>query len=170
VLDYFDRVFGVDVSADQIALAERVLGEKRERADLRRVDEPFLDVADSSCSGMVSTHVFQHLSRYSGIEAYLRETYRALIPGASICFQIPVPGADKGDIPPLWLRASIEARTMVARAIGRRRFMEYNRYPVNRITTSLSDAGFDDVELRIIRLATTGFRQSFFFARKPRAV
>jgi hypothetical protein len=45
--------------------------------------------------------------------------------------------------------------------------MEYNRYPANRIVATLTDIGFTDVEVRIFRLTSTNFRQSFFFARKP---
>jgi hypothetical protein len=115
---------------------------------------------------MVSTHVFQHLSDYGGIEAYLAHTYQALVPGASICFQTPVPGADKGDVPSRRYRAFDLVRTHVARALGRYRFMEYNRYPANRIVRTLTEIGYRDVEIRIFGITLTNFRQSFFFARK----
>ncbi|HLE57901.1 MAG TPA: hypothetical protein VJB15_12515, partial [Rhodothermia bacterium] len=58
-------------------------------------------------------------------------------------------------------------RSRIGRAVGRRRFMEYNRYPVNRIVSTLKEVGFEDVEVRIFRLTSTNRRQSFFFARKP---
>jgi hypothetical protein len=59
-------------------------------------------------------------------------------------------------------------RTHIKRALGRYRFMEYNRYPANRIVRTLTRIGYEDVEVRIFRITLTNFRQSFFFARKPR--
>lgn len=167
LLDHFDRVLGIDISPDQVGLAKTVLGDRVSRVDFRLVEEPRIDAPPETCSAMISTHVFQHLSDYSGIAAYLRETYRALTPGASICFQTPVPGAQKGDVPSLRYRAFDFVRTYVSRLIGRYNFMEYNRYPANRIVATLTDIGFADVEVRIFRLTSTNFRQSFFFARKP---
>lgn len=167
LLDHFDRVLGIDVSPDQLDLARQVLGDKVWRVDFRLVDTPSVDAEPDSCSGMISTHVFQHLSSYGGIVAYLRATFGALIPGASICFQTPVPGAEKGDVPSRRYRAFDFVRTGLSRLAGRYRFMEYNRYPANRIVATLQSAGFVDVEVRIFPLRSTGFRQSFFFARKP---
>jgi len=166
LLDHFDRVLGIDVSLDQIELAKRVLGNSVSRVTFSVVEEPVIDAPPASCSSMISTHVFQHLSDFSGIVAYLRSTHRALEAGASICFQIPVPGADHGDLPSVAVRTFDSVRSRISRALGRRRFMEYNRYPVERIVSTLKEIGFEDVEMRILRLASTNRRQSFFFARK----
>ncbi|HYN82042.1 MAG TPA: class I SAM-dependent methyltransferase [Gemmatimonadaceae bacterium] len=167
LVDYFDRVLAIDVSVDQIELAKRFLGASVTRVTFSIVEEPVLDVRPGTCSAMISTFVFQHLSDYSGIVAYLRAAHRALQPGASICFQTPVPGADNGDLPSAAARTLDSVRSRVSRALGRRRFMEYNRYPVERIVSTLEEIGFQDVEMRIVRLASTNRRQSFFFARKP---
>ena len=166
LLDHFDRVMAIDISPHQVQLAREVIGDEVSRVDFSIVDSPEVDAEPGSCSAMISTHVFQHLSDYSGIEAYLTETYRALAPGASICFQTPVPGAEKGDIPSRAYRVFDGARTRLSRAMGRYRFMEYNRYPANRIVQTLTDIGYRDVEIRIFRITLTNFRQSFFFARK----
>lgn len=166
LLDHFDRIFAVDISPDQVRLAHDVLGDAVSRVEFSIVDSPRIDAEPGSCSGMISTHVFQHLSSYSGIEAYLEQTYAALAPGASICFQTPVPGAEKGDVPSRRYRVFDFVRTWVSRAIGRYRFMEYNRYPANRIVRTLTEIGYRDVEIRIFRITLTNFRQSFFFARK----
>jgi hypothetical protein len=131
------------------------------------VEEPMIDVAPESCSAMISTQVFQHLSEYSGIVAYLRATYTALQPGATICFQIPVPGADNSELLSVGHRAFDSAWARVNRAIGRHRFMEYNRYPADKVKSTLAEIGFADVEVRIFRLSSTGRRRSHFFARKP---
>lgn len=169
LLNHFDRILAVDVSPDQVRLAHDVLGDAVGRVDFSIVDSPRIDAEPGSCAGMISTHVFQHLSDYSGIEAYLQQTYEALAPGASICFQTPVPGAEKGDVPSRRYRAFDFVRTHVSRAFGRYRFMEYNRYPANRIVRTLTDIGYRDVEIRIFRITLTNFRQSFFFARKGEA-
>ncbi len=166
LLGHFDRIYAVDVSEDQVELAKQVIGNEVSRVAFAIVNNPVLDVSPLSCSAMISTHVFQHFSSYSGIAAYLAQTHRALMPGASICFQLPVPGADKGEIPSLSNRAFNFVRTGIGRALGRRRFMEYNRYPAGTVVATLRRIGFVDIEVRIFALATTGFRQSFFFARK----
>ena len=116
---------------------------------------------------MISTFVFQHLSEYAGIVSYLREAYIALVPGASVCFQIPVPGSETGDMPSRRDRTVKFVGTHLRRALGLYRFMEYNRYPANRIVSTLHAVGFADVEVRIFRLTGRNTRQSFFFARKP---
>jgi cyclopropane fatty-acyl-phospholipid synthase-like methyltransferase len=166
LLDHFDRVLAIDVSPDQVRLAHEVLGDSARRVDFSIVGSPKVAAEPGSCSAMISTHVFQHFSDYSGIEAYLEQTYEALAPGASICFQTPVPGADKGDVPPWAYRAFDYLRTGASRVIRRYRFMEYNRYPANRIVETLTRIGYREVEIRIFRITLTNFRQSFFFARK----
>jgi len=168
LVDHFDRVLAIDVSVDQIELAKRVLGQSLSRVCFSLVDDPVIDVAPETCSAMISTFVFQHLSNYSGIVAYLRATHEALKPGASICFQIPVPGDYRGtSVPSVAFRMFDAARSRISRALGRRCFMEYNRYPIERIVSTLKKIGFQDVEMRVVRLASTNRRQSFFFARKP---
>ena len=168
LVDHFDRVLAIDVSVDQIELAKRVLGQSVSRVCFSLVDDPVIDAAPETCSAMISTFVFQHLSNYSGIVAYLRATHEALKPGASICFQIPVPGDYRGtSVPSVAFRMFDAARSRISRALGRRCFMEYNRYPIERIVSTLKKIGFQDVEMRVVRLASTNRRQSFFFARKP---
>jgi len=167
LLDHFDRVLAIDVSVDQVELAKRVLGQKVSRVRFSIVEDPVIDAPPESCSAMISTFVFQHLSEYSGIVSYLRATHGALEPGASICFQIPAPGDYRVTLPSRAFRAFNRLRSRVSRALGRRYFMEYNRYPVERIVSTLRETGFQDVEMRVVRLASTNRRQSFFFARKP---
>ena len=166
LLDHFDRVLAIDVSVEQVELAKRVLGQSASRVSFSIVEDPVIDALPGTCSAMISTFVFQHLSEYSGIVAYLRATHGALQPGASICFQIPAPGDYRGNLPSLAFRTFDRLRSRVSRALGRRCFMEYNRFPVERIVSTLKEIGFKDVEMRIVRLASTNRRQSFFFARK----
>ena len=167
LIDHFDRVLAIDVSSEQVEVAKRVLGDNVSRVAFSIVEDPVIDVAPESCSAMISTQVFQHFSEYSGIVAYLRATYSALQPGATICFQIPVPGADNGQLLSAGHRVFDSMWARVNRAIGRHGFMEYNRYPADRVVSTLSEIGFEDAEVRIFRLSSTGRRRSHFFARKP---
>jgi hypothetical protein len=159
-------VLAIDVSVDQIELAKCVLGQSVSRISFSLVEDPVVDAPPETCSAMISTFVFQHLSEYSGIVAYLRSTHEALEPGASICFQIPVPGDYRVTLPSLAFRTFDRLRSRTSRAFGRRCFMEYNRYSVERITSTLEKIGFQDIEMRVVHLASTNRRQSFFFARK----
>ena len=84
LVDRFDRVLAIDVSVDQIELAKRVLGESVSRVRFSIVEDPVVDAPSETCSAMISTFVFQHLSEYSGIVSYLRATHEALEPGATI--------------------------------------------------------------------------------------
>jgi len=168
LIDYFDRVLAIDVSPDQVELAKRVIADGVSRVAFSIVEDQVVDASPESCSAMISTQVFQHFSEYSGIVAYLRATHHALQPGATICFQIPVPGADNGHLLSAGHRAFDSVRARVKRAVGRHRFMEYNRYPSNKIISTLEEIGFEDVEVRIFRLSSTGIRRSHFFARKAR--
>jgi SAM-dependent methyltransferase len=167
LIHHFDRVLGIDVSPDQVEVAKRLLGANVSRVAFAIVEDPVIDMPPESCSAMISTQVFQHLSEYSGIVAYLRATYDALQPGATICFQIPVPGGDNTELLSAGHRAFDSMWARVRRAVGRHRFMEYNRYPANRIVSTLTQIGFADVEVRIFRMSATGRRRSHFFARKP---
>jgi cyclopropane fatty-acyl-phospholipid synthase-like methyltransferase len=167
LIDHFDRVLGIDVSPDQVEVAKRVLGDNVSRVTFSIVEDPVIDVAPESCSAMISTQVFQHFSEYSGIVAYLRATYSALQPGATICFQIPVPGADNSELLSVGHRAFDSMWARVNRAIGRHHFMEYNRYPADKVVSTLTEVGFTDVEVKIFRLSSSGRRRSHFFARKP---
>src|SRR6185503_13643605 len=67
LIDHFDRVLGIDVSPDQIEVAKRVLGDDVSRVAFSIVEDPVINVTPDSCSAMISTQVFQHLSEYSGI-------------------------------------------------------------------------------------------------------
>jgi cyclopropane fatty-acyl-phospholipid synthase-like methyltransferase len=167
LIDHFDRVLAIDVSPDQVEVAKRLLGENVSRVSFSIVEDPVIDATTETCSAMISTQVFQHFSEYSGIATYLRATYSALQPGATICFQIPVPGADNSELLSPGHRAFDSMWARVRRAIGRHRFMEYNRYPADKIVSTLTEIGFQGVEMRIFRLSSTGRRRSHFFARKP---
>lgn len=167
LLSAFGGVVAVEISRGQVKKAKALLGEQVSGLRLCLVDRPVIPVRDGTCSGMFSCHVFQHFSEYGGVLEYLRESYRVLRSGASICFHIPVPGAHRSSVhSAMWL-AAWNARASLRRVFGRPQVMEYHRYPAERILRTLDDLGFSDVELRIFSMSSNGDSHSFFFARKP---
>jgi ubiquinone/menaquinone biosynthesis C-methylase UbiE len=167
LLSTFESVVALDVSRGQLQKAKQLIGEHARRVAFTLVDRPTIPVRDGVCSGMFSSHVFQHFSEFSGIEQYLRESYRVLQSGGSICFHLPVPGAHRTSArSSLWLTLW-NTRVLVQRSLGRRKVMEYHRYPAGRVFRTLQEVGFRDLELRIFAMASNNDAHSFFFARKP---
>lgn len=166
LLASFERVVAVDVSPDQVDLARRLLGEDASKVKFVVVDEPRLGLAAESCDGMFSCEVFQHFSDFAVFDQYLREVYKALAPGGTVAFQVPVAGLHP--FSPIRQRVRRLART-VARAVGVRRMMEYRHYQAPRVLATLHDAGYTDCELRAFRVADHTGAHAYFFARKPHA-
>lgn len=163
----FDKVFAVDVSPDQIAMAAKLLGESASRVEFRVVDVPEIPLPDRTCVAMFSTHVFQHFSDFSAVVEYLRQTFRVLRPGGTICFHLPVPGAHGGEMPGRLATLRNRLRLMLLRTVLKRgAIMEYRRYPITTIFSTLRAIGYRDLELRIFPMSSNGDPHSFFFARK----
>jgi len=167
LLSVFSDIDALDVSPDQIATAERLLGGNVSRVRFHLVDRPAIPLPDQSCDAMFSSHVFQHFSDYAAIVAYLEETFRVLRPGSSICFHIPVPGAHLTSPGSLPRRIASRIKISLKRLLGMRRVMEYHRYPADRVLRTLAQVGFTGGELRIFPMTSNGDYHSFFFARKP---
>jgi SAM-dependent methyltransferase len=82
-----ERVVGVDVSDEAIAIAQREFGGSG--AEYQRVDDPSrvqLPFADASFDTVLSFQVIEHLDRP---EAYLDEAARLLTPGGSLLLATP---------------------------------------------------------------------------------
>jgi SAM-dependent methyltransferase len=167
LLAIFPDIEALDVSPDQIATAQRLLGDLAGRVRFHVVDRPAIPLPDQSCDAMFSTHVFQHFSDYSAIEAYLADTFRVLRPGSSICFHLPVPGAHLTAPASLPRRIASRLKISLKRLLGMRRVMEYHRYPPDRVLRTLAQVGFAGGELRIFPMSSNGDYHSFFFARRP---
>jgi ubiquinone/menaquinone biosynthesis C-methylase UbiE len=163
----FAAVVALDISRGQLENAKQLIAERAGRVVFTLIDRPIIPVRDGTCSAMFSCHVFQHFSTFTGIVQYLRESYRVLESGGSICFHIPVPGAHgRSARSSAWL-ALWNARATLWRSLGRRRLMEYHRYPATRVFQALAEAGFRDPELRVFATTSNDDPHSFFFARKP---
>lgn len=164
LVDHFDRVTAVDVSADQLASARLLLGDQTNRVALMLVAAPLLPVPDGVADGVFTCEVFQHFDSDTPVFSYLRESYRALAPGGTTCFQVPL----KGVTPDTAL--SSHWRTLllrVARVLGRRRMMIYRRYDARVMLRTLEEIGFVRVQLRVIRSVCHGGFESYFFATRP---
>jgi SAM-dependent methyltransferase len=163
----FASTLALDVSEHQIARARELLGPSAERVEFALVTEPVIPAPDDSCDAMFSCHVFQHLPGQDAVAAYLRETYRVLRSGASLCFHLPVPGAHlTGPQSNVWYWARNVYKTL-KRAVGIVNMAEYHRYPASAIISLLMGLGFRDVELRVFAMSSNGDYHSYFFARKP---
>lgn len=164
LLANFARVTAVDVSSAQLENARRLLGDDAPRVTFAVVDEPKFPVPDGSADGLFSAEVFQHFSSFEPIEAYLRDGFRALASGGSICFQLPVRKVHQVSE----LRFRIRAlRTTVERLVGRTHVMEYRLYAAERVFATLSSIGYVDCELRVFAVGAHEGRHAYFFARRP---
>ncbi|MEO8577938.1 MAG: class I SAM-dependent methyltransferase, partial [Gemmatimonadales bacterium] len=163
LLELFRRVTAVDVSSAQLDNARRLLGDDADRVTFAVVDEPAFPVADRSADGLFTAEVFQHFSGFEPIEAYLRDGFRALKSGGTICFQLPVIGMH----PVSRSRYAIRAvRTNIERALGRRKVMDYRFYEAARVLGTLFDIGYRDCELRAFNVGAHNGHHAFFFGRK----
>jgi SAM-dependent methyltransferase len=167
LVSIFRSVVALDVSPDQIALARRLLGPRADAVQFYQVDGPTIPLPTVTCDAMFSCHVFQHFSQFAGVAEYLRESFRVLRSGGTVCFHIPVPGAHRGAAVSRVRLALHNASVTVRRWLGRRRIMEYHRYAPPMIFETLRAIGYRDVELRLFDMTSNGDAHSFFFARRP---
>jgi SAM-dependent methyltransferase len=167
LLDLFHAVVGLEVSSGQLRTAQRLLTNHAHRVMFVNVDRPVVPLADASCTGMFSCHVFQHFSEYVGVEAYLRETFRVLRPGATACFHLPVPGAHWRSTPSPARQRLRNLRVTVGRLLGKRDVMEYHMYPAERVLRTLAAIGYDALELHVFEMRSNRDAHSYFLARRP---
>jgi trans-aconitate methyltransferase len=164
LLASFARVTAVDVSAAQLDNARRLLSDDAARVTFAVVDEPAFPVPDGSADGLFTAEVFQHFASFAPIEAYLRDGFRALASGGTVCFQLPVVGMH----PVSRLRYSLRAaRTTIERMLGRRKVMDYRFHEASRVLGALARIGYVDCELRAFVVGAHGGQHAYFFARKP---
>ena len=166
LLSRFARVTAIDVSQAQLDNAARLLGEDARRVSFAVVSEPLFPVPDDSADGLFTAEVFQHLSDFATIDAYLRDGFRALTAGATVCFQMPLTGMH----PISELRFHARAvRTSLERLVGRTRVMEYRLHSPKRVLATMTDIGYTDCELRVFAVGAHEGQHAYFFGRKPHA-
>ncbi len=163
----FERVDAIDVSADQLRLAQQLLGSSAAKVQFHHVKDATIPLPDQSCTGMFSCHVFQHFSQFDGVARYLEETIRVLASGGTACFHIPVPGAHRGAAVSKLRLTLHNVSVKVRRFVGGGRIMEYHRYSPTAIFNVLKAIGFRNAELRVFDMSSNGDAHSFFFVRRP---
>jgi ubiquinone/menaquinone biosynthesis C-methylase UbiE len=163
LISRFRRVTALDVSVEQLQNARRLLGASASGVALTLVSEPILPLPNVSCDAVFSCEVFQHVDTHQPIADYLREAHRVLVPGGTVCFQLPVRGVHRSSF------LSSRARTAMLRLLrrlGRRRMMIYRQYPADLVFRLLTDAKFQNLEMRLFQAAQHEGFVAYFFGRK----
>ena len=160
----FDQVTALDVSPEQLARASALLGENRQRVTLARVSSPAIPLPDACSDAVFSCEVFQHFDSDAPFNAYMREAFRVLQTGGTICFQIPVRSVHRASLLALPFRTQL---LRLLRLLGRRRMMIYRQFGAPQVFDTLTTTGFRDLEMRVFRAAEEHGFHAYFFGRKP---
>lgn len=178
--DTFSEVHASDVSANQIAVAQRHCDPARVTFHL--TEGASLPVADESVSAVFSVYVFQVFDSRSDAADYFRQIHRVLKAGTgTLMIQLPVhhwPSA--GLFLKLWRGTYAAKRTLGdMRAayqrfwIRRGQFRPLRRtisYEADWLFSTLGSIGFKDIELRTFCLSSNPEPHTFVFARKASVV
>jgi ubiquinone/menaquinone biosynthesis C-methylase UbiE len=158
----FDRVIALDVSEDMLAKAAAVVPEN---VELRQTDGRAFPVDADSVNAVFSVHVIQHLETRDDVVAYIREVRRVLAPGGSLLIHVIHKGARRG------MRQRIKSelelqRSRLALKLGRSHTtMRVRDYWLDDVYTMFLDAGFVDLELRMI--TTSNYGHQCWLAKAP---
>lgn len=164
LLTHFRQVTAIDVSPGQLDTAKRLAGADAPRIAFRLVSEPVLPLSDASCDAVFSCAVFQHFDTHDPISDYLREACRVLVPGGTLCFQVPVRGVH----PTSFLASGVRTTLLrLLRQLGRRRMMIYRQYHAAFTLRLIQGAGFEDPEMRLFHAAWQEGFHAYFFGRRP---
>jgi SAM-dependent methyltransferase len=172
---HFDRVTGIDISAEMIALAgthnrhgERVNYLHNTRADLSALPEGSFDFV---CSLITLQHIPPHYVR-----GYVAEFLRVCAPGGAILFQMPsrTPRRDPPERwefsawpPTLWMRTKRYAAYHYRQRFPRGPVMEMHALPKEDVIALLKSLGAEVLDVWP-DAATDPEIQSFsYLARKP---
>lgn len=156
----FKHVYGIDVSADQIAYARSHVPAN---VSFHVTDGATIPLPDDSTSGVFSTHVFQHFESLEAALVNFREIHRVLSQGGSMMIHLPVvlwPSGMLSEVLPALERAKKQLAEIRCRAIrwafskGLVRFpmARYTSYDVRQLHVELTRIGFVDVEVALIFL------------------
>lgn len=160
----FDRVVALDVSADMLARTAAAAGPE---VELHQVDGPSIPLGPGAADAVFSCHVLQHLDGPRELATYMGEARRVLRPGGTLMAHIWLTSA-----PPAGLRRiGQELRLRVARrrlrAGGRPAAVRMRTYRPEYVQAMLAEAGFVEIELRMLPVRSNGFHHHFWLARVP---
>lgn len=155
----FDRVIGIDVSPEQLALAGRAAPD----ADLRLVDATTIPLTDSSVDAVFTCHVLQHLENLDRVTDYLSEAVRVLRPGGTAMIHLLL-----AEAPPSWARrVRAETKLWLVRLLRANRgaYSRVRRYGPDQVRAAMQRGGFVDVELMEFNVSSNNAPHSFWFGR-----
>lgn len=163
----FASVVALDVSADMIARASRVVPDN---VEFRRVGGPRIPLANDQVDAVFSVHVLQHLDGLPAVASYLSEARRVLVPGGSLMVHTELSGASRSLFGRRG-RLHNELRLWQSRRalrLGREHtVVRYEVYRPEVIRDLLNGLGFAQVELRMFPVRSNGYQHYFWFARTP---
>lgn len=163
----FDRVEGLDVSADMI---ERTHAATPDNVELHQVDGTKVPLADDSVQAVFSVHVLQHLDGFDDLSDYLAEARRVLAPGGTLMVHIALSSTQPGL---LGRRGRLKRefdlwRSRQALNRGKEHWaVRYRLYRLEDVHGLLMRLGFEQVEMRMFPVRSNGYPHTFWFGRSP---
>jgi ubiquinone/menaquinone biosynthesis C-methylase UbiE len=158
LMERFDRVIALDVSARMIQLARKVA-----EAEYHVVDDTRMPVADRSVDAIFTCHVLQHFESKDQVKESLNESHRVLREGGTIMVHLLLKGADDQHE-----RSSLATlKTALGLRLWRGRgYTLIRRYHGDEVRAMLEAAGFRDVEMREFRVRPNGGPHVFWLGRR----
>jgi ubiquinone/menaquinone biosynthesis C-methylase UbiE len=155
---YFQSVHGVDVSAGMIEYARAHVPSN---VFLHVTGGMEIPLPDGAANAVFSTHVLQHLSSHDAAVNYMREMHRVLVPGGTVMLHVPLivwPWGSFHGVHELVHRLKCKldgCYAQLKRYAFRLGFtnhppMQVVWYELTWLYLSLEQAGFKDVEIRIL--------------------
>lgn len=160
--EHFERVIGVDVSAEMVRRAREIVTDQRVTFELG--DGATLGpIADNSADFVFSFTVLQHIPKVSVIEGYLAEAARILRPGGVAALQW------NNDPNPLRWKTKAVLSTALHRlgAPSRRDNRNARQFFGSRVPTARITAALDRGGLRVKGTKDEGTLFAWVWAQKP---
>jgi SAM-dependent methyltransferase len=160
--EHFERVIGIDVSAEMVNRARQLVPDQRVTFEVGD-GLTLAPLANESSDFVFSFTVLQHIPKVSVIEGYLAETARVLRPGGVAALQW-----NNDPHPFRWKARAIVSETLhrvgaPSRSDNRHARQFYgSRVPTARITSALERSG-----LEVVATKGEGTLFAWVWARKP---
>jgi SAM-dependent methyltransferase len=163
--DDFEEVIGLDVSAEMIELARRVVPQGTRL--LQQCEGTIIPLPDGGVDAVFTCHVLQHLDGFSAVRAYIAEAHRVLRAGGSAMIHIPITSRPPSRLRLLYREARLwQVRHLNGRKGGGSMYMRYQAFRHEQILGALKGVGFEDVELRLFPTRSDGNQHAFWLARR----
>jgi SAM-dependent methyltransferase len=160
----FDRVVALDVSADMISQAQKVVPDN---VQFEQVGGTTIPLPDGAANAVFSVIVLQHLETFEDVRGYVEDAYRALAPGGSAMLNISLAHKPRG----LVERARTEFGIWRSRRGLRRgkvhELVRWREYPWEQVMATMREIGYTDIQLRMFPVRSNGWQHQFWFVTKP---